>query len=210
MKCTKKWLLIVLFVSVALLLVGGCAADNEEPIDQPEAEPISGTIYRIEDNRILVVGGLDDVNVPWDHWFNEGYRAVFFALEDDTVIEENGKSRDAEFLSRGQKVDVYHVGALAESYPEQGKADKVVVTDSSGALESHTDSGRFAGISEEGYLAIKISGVPDELPASEFRLTDEASSLLEELALEEEQNIIFYYLSDDQSDGLIYDLARLD
>lgn len=203
-----------LFTAVLLLMLvlngSGCSDSAEEPIDIPEQEPISGTIYRLEDNRILVVGSITDVNIPWNEWFEQGHRAVYFAVEDDTVVELGGEETSADILARGQSVEVYHEGFLAESYPEQGKALKVVITDQTSAEEEFIESGRFIGLTEDGLLEMKISGVPEELPAKSYAITNAAREVLSGMELKEEEVILIRYINDDASDGLIFDLGRID
>ncbi len=203
-----------LFTAVLLLMLvlngSGCFDSAEEPIDIPEQEPISGVIYRLEDNRILVVDGITDVNIPRSEWFEQGHRSVYFAVEDDTTVELDGNEVTADSLARGQKVEVYHEGFLAESYPEQGKALKVVITDQASAEEEMIDTGRFIGLIEDGLLEIKIAGVPEELPTKNYALTNEAREVLSSLALQEEEVILIRYISDETTDGLVFDLERVE
>jgi hypothetical protein len=211
----KKALLFpVLVVIVIALIAAGCSPAEVDPgpDPDPDPEPISGTVYSIEDGRILVVGGIEDVNIPRSEWFDQGKRAVYFALDDDTLVEHNGEEVGIDFIARGHQVDVYHEGFLAESYPEQGGALRVVITSAEAAEEAYTDSGRFIGVmaSETGeLLEVHISGVPEELPSRLFRMTDQAWSVFNTLDLEPEDEIIFRYLEDDNSEGLIFDLSRL-
>ena len=201
----------VLAVILAIFVVVGCTSESVEP--EPEPEPISGTVYSIENGRILVVSGIEDVNIPRNQWFEQGKRAVYFAIEDDTVVELNGEQVDTTLIARGQDVDVFHAGFLAESYPEQGSALRVVITDAEAAEEEHTDSGRFIGVMVNGtdeLLEVHISGVPEEMPSRLFRLTDPAWNVFNNLDLLPEDEIIFRYLEDDESDGLIFDLSRLE
>jgi hypothetical protein len=207
----KVKLLIAAMMILALVLSGiGCSGPAEEPSDTPEQEPISGTIYRFDDGRILVVEDIDNVNIPWSKWFEQGHRAVYFALEDDTIVELNGEESTVNILARGQKVEVYHEGFLAESYPEQGKAFKVVVTDQSSAEEELLESGRFIGLTEDGLLELKISGTPEELPAKSYAITNEAREVLSGMELSEEEVILIRYTSDETTDGLIFDLEKIE
>jgi hypothetical protein len=205
-----KYLFMALLIVILVLSLTGCSKPAEEPIDVPEQEPISGTIYRLENNRILVVDGITDVNIPWSEWFEQGHRAVYFAVEDDTIVELDGEENTAENLARGQKVEVYHEGFLAESYPEQGKALKVVITDQTSADEELIESGRFIGLTEDGLLELKVSGVPEEMPAKIFAITNEARQVLSDMALEEEEVILIRYINDEATGGLIFDLGRVD
>lgn len=199
-------LLLTALLAVVLMMTG-CGQDQGEPIDSPE--PIGGLIYAIDGNGILVVGGINEVNIPREEWFEAGNRAVYFAISADTTVELKGNPVSAERLARGQKVDVFHEGFLAESYPEQGGALLIVIVDDTAAEEFHTDSGRFVGRIENDLVEIKISGVPDELPGRLFRLTAEAQNHLNRLELEAEEDVIFKYLPDEDYEGLIFDLNRI-
>ncbi len=206
MKASVKVLLITL-LAITMLATAGCGGGEEDPADA--VKPISGLIYSIEENAILVVSDIDNVNIPRDEWFENGKRAVYFTLTEETVIEAEGEVITVDQLARGQRVDVYHEGFLAESYPEQGGALKIVILDSNAAEDFIIDSGRYMGQVETELIEVKISGTPDELPAKRFRLTAEAARLINKLALNAEEDIRFRYLPDQESDGLIFDLERI-
>lgn len=205
-----KFLFTAVLLLMLVLSVTGCSVSAEEPIDIPEQEPISGIIYRLEDNRILVVDGITDVNIPWSEWFEQGYRAISFAVDDDTTVELSGEVVTTDNLARGQRVEVYHEGFLAESYPERGKALMVVITEQTSAEEEQVDSGRFVGLTEDGLVEIKISGTPEELPAKIYAITNAAREVLSGMELKEEEVILIRFINDDASDGLIFDLGRID
>ena len=205
--------ILIITVILFMLLGAGCSVNGDEPKQEPGQEPISGTVYSIEDGRILLISGLEDVNIPRSVWFEQGNRAVSFAVDEDTVVELDGEQVDTNYIARGQKVDVYHEGFLAESYPEQGKALRVVITDPEAAEEEFIDSGRFIGVmvnESVELVEVEISGVPEEISSRFYHLTDQAWDVFNNLDLEPEEVIIFRYLEDDQSDGLIFDLARLE
>ena len=211
MKKTFFFLTVTVMLIMAVLM--GCSTEDKDPGQEPGAEPVSGTIYSIENGRILVVKDIDDVNIPRSEWFEQGKRAVYFTVDEDTVAELDGEQVSTDLIARGQEVDVYHEGFLAESYPEQGKAVKVVITDSEAAEEAHTDSGRFIVImvnESVELLEIEISGVPDEMESRFFRITDQIWTVVDNLGLEPEEEIIFHYLEDDESDGLVFDLWRIE
>jgi hypothetical protein len=204
---TRVKVLLVALLAITMLAAAGCGGGEEDPVDA--VEPISGLIYSIEENAILVVGDIDNVNIPRAEWFEQGKRAVYFTLTEETVIEVEGEVVTVDRLARGQRVDVYHEGFLAESYPEQGGALKVVIIDGSAAEDFSIDSGRYMGQVETELIEVKISSTPDELPAKSFRLTTEAARLVNKLALDVEEVILFRYLPDQDSDGLIFDLERI-
>ncbi|MGM0652574.1 MAG: DUF3221 domain-containing protein [Bacillota bacterium] len=209
----NKTACLLTFTFILVMLGGiGCSIEGNDNNHEPGSEPISGTVYSIENGRILVIENIDDVNIPRSEWFEKGKRAVYFAVEEDTTAELDGEQVDPDLITRGQEVDVYHEGFLAESYPEQGKAQKIVITDPESAEEAYTDTGRFVGImvnESVELLEVKISGVPEEMESRFFRMTDQVRIIVDELDLKPEEEIIFRYLEDDESEGLIFDLARL-
>lgn len=209
----SKKVYLIAFTSIMFVLAGfGCSNNDNNLNHDPGSEPISGTVYSIENGRILVIKNIDDVNIPRSEWFEQGKRAVYFAVEGNTTAELDGEQVDTDLITRGQEVDVYHEGFLAESYPEQGKALKVVITDPEAAEETYTDSGKFVGIMVKEsveLLEVKISSLPEEMESRFFRMTGQARIIVDELELEPDEEIIFRYLEDDKSEGLIFDLAKL-
>ncbi len=204
------FIIIVIMLTLLVLMSVGCKDSDDEPA--AEISIHSGLIYMIEDNRVLVVEGIESVNIPWNSWFEKGARAIMFSVTSDTIIGLNGEVVNAEFLERGQAVEVRYSGPIAESYPEQGGADKIIIIQETSAGDFRIDSGRFSGLMEDGVetlISIRISGVPEELPPRAFRLTDEAGVLMEQLNLGEGSEILFRYLNDDISDGLIFDISLL-
>ncbi|MDY6827614.1 MAG: DUF3221 domain-containing protein [Bacillota bacterium] len=209
----KKGILFFLLPCLILVVLAvGCTA--EQPVDDvdedvDEMEPISGLIYEIDEGKILVVSEIKDVNIPRQLWFEGGKRAVYFAVDDDTVIELDGEQLGQDKLARGQKVDVWHEGFLAESYPEQGKAITISIVENIEAEECRTDSGRYMGQPAEDQIEIKISGVPEDLPPRIFTLKDEARAVLDHMELQPEEEIMFRYLPGGETEGLIFDLHKI-
>lgn len=120
-----KKILVVLFT---ILILVGCQLTNQTKVPEREADVV-GLIYQLEsdNNSILVVSGIEDIDIPYDEWFEEGKYAVVFRIEKDTIII-NGKDKlDFSLLKEGQRVKVWHTGVLAESYPMQGEAVYVEV-----------------------------------------------------------------------------------
>jgi hypothetical protein len=207
-----KGLVAICILQFFLISFAGCSSRTDDVGDtDDQLDRFQGIVYALEDNRILVIQDLENVNIPWSLWFEEGKRAVSFSItEGETIIEIAGEEQDPAALARGQTVEIWHSGALAESYPEQGSALKVIIIDPAAAEEAFTDSGRFAGLSNNTgnvLIMIRISGIPDELPPRSYRLTTEAAKIVENLSLTEGTEVIFRYLADEQSDGLIFDLS---
>lgn len=117
--------LFLVLIAVLLVVAAGCSTATGADTDSPP--DITGLIYSVDGNTILVVDGIEDVNIPFDEWFDHGYRAVWFTAMGDTVIEIDGEEVSFDALAKGQKVQVWAEGGLRESYPEQGTAKKILV-----------------------------------------------------------------------------------
>lgn len=202
--------LMFFVLALLCLMFSGCMTAGDDPVD--EISHHSGLIYSIEENRILVVHDINSVNIPWNSWFEAGNRAIVFSITADTVIELEGETVSSDKLKRGQTVEVLYSGALAESYPEQGAADKVIIVNATAAADKMTDSGRFSELEtlgDELLISIRISGTPDEIPPRVYKITPEAGELLSHLNLEAGNEILFHYIGDEETAGLIYDLSLL-
>ena len=112
----------IAFILAATLLLSFIAAGCTDSSGDPD---ITGLIVAIEDSRILVVAGLDEVTTNFEDW--EGNRAIYFTVTDKTVIRTGGGKGSFADLSVGQKVEAWAEGAIAESYPEQAAAKKIVI-----------------------------------------------------------------------------------
>lgn len=119
----RKFLLFIMFA--VLLTAAGCAVVSGA--DEETTPEITGLIFAVDGNKILVVKGIENTDIAYDEWFEAGHRAIYFTITGSTEIRYSGKKVSMEKLEKGQKVQVWPVGHLMESYPEQGEARKVVV-----------------------------------------------------------------------------------
>jgi len=135
----KSKLLIVLLILIAAVMAAGCSQAATEP-------DITGVVNAVEGDRILVVEGLERAGVPQEEWF--GKRAIFFTLTGDTVIERDGEPVTPDNFT-GLKVAVWADGAIAESYPEQAKAARVVILEDLGGDSGETENDEAESIETE-------------------------------------------------------------
>lgn len=104
----------------------GTGSDTAPPTnnteDEEAVEDLTGHIISISDEgniRILVTGS---------HANNSGVSATMYTLEASTKVEDTeGKGLEAADLKVGMKVTVWNTGIVAESFPAQSGALKVVV-----------------------------------------------------------------------------------
>jgi|HigsolmetaAR203D_1030402.scaffolds.fasta_scaffold01782_4 hypothetical protein len=89
--------------------------------EQPEKLLEQGDVIRLEDNRLLVTAYVDRDGAPY-------VEAYSLRLTDDTVLEDaEGRTLGVDELEAGARVEVWSVGPIAESYPAQGEAARIVV-----------------------------------------------------------------------------------
>lgn len=122
----KKILILCLIMT---FIVVGCSATNNNLPDKPF--DMTGLIYELdtENQRILVVSNIDNVDIPYEEWSEGGNSAAFFKITEKTIINFEDKNVDFSTLEEGQKVEVWHTGVLAESYPMQGEAVYIKIVD---------------------------------------------------------------------------------
>lgn len=70
-----------------------------------------------------------------------------------------------------------------------------------------TDSGRYQALSETFELQIKISGVPNEIPAKVFALTALQESIIPQMKLQKDAEILFYYVERTDQLPIIVELS---
>lgn len=120
-----KKILILLSITIVLM---GCNSKNENDIRRDP--DIVGLIYESNQNRILVVSDIENADIPYDELFQGGYNAIYFTINDKTIINEGNTKTSASELRKGQAVEAWSTGALAESYPMQGTAAQINILDS--------------------------------------------------------------------------------
>lgn len=114
----KRPILLLAAALLITLVAAGCSENSGDP-------DITGLIVAIEDSRVLVVADLDEVSTDFEDW--EGRRAIYITVTDKTAIRMGGGKGSFEDLAVGQKVEAWADGAIAESYPEQAAAKKIVI-----------------------------------------------------------------------------------
>ncbi|UAL45935.1 DUF3221 domain-containing protein [Sutcliffiella horikoshii] len=109
-------------------------APNEEPVDVDDqaVEDLTGYIVSISNEgqtRILVTGQHPSSG-------GSGTSATMYTLEESTKVENSaGEPLEAANIMVGMKVTVWNSGIVAESFPAQSGAIKVVVDEEQDELE---------------------------------------------------------------------------
>ena len=119
-------LIIVLLCSIFILSSQESIQIEDEVNEQENQYYIKGTIYSIDDERILVAEGLASEKYTGNFEELEG-RAVWFSVGDETEIKYNNEIQSFDNLEIGMQVEVFTSGGMDQSYPEQGSADSVII-----------------------------------------------------------------------------------
>lgn len=85
----------------------------------------------------------------------------------------------------------------------------VELKDNSMKIELKKDSGRFDEITKDGIMKVKISGVPDNVAAKEFRLDDKIKQSIKSMNLEKGMEIIFTYYLDKDENPIVLEINKM-
>jgi hypothetical protein len=125
----KKYVLI-LIVALSMIWIAGCggfksssgsdtnSGNSPEPQEIHVSEVMEGYIFEVDGDRVLILENakVEDFDKSWNDIF-EGYEGYAIWLQTKKAAE----------LQVGQKVKYWVEGAVAESYPMQGKAHNIIV-----------------------------------------------------------------------------------
>jgi eight-cysteine-cluster-containing protein len=110
-------IIIVLLLGVATLYLYD--KDFEEPLNFDDPY-ITGNIYDIKDESILIAEGVEDKD---DFGIMFTGKAIWLSITEETkILSSNNEEISFDELEIGQKVTAWTTGVIAESYPEQGTA----------------------------------------------------------------------------------------
>ncbi len=115
----KKAIVALLIMALGLVLVGCGSSDSQS---------FRGLVFAMEDGQVLVIQDIESVDIPYEDWFEEGKRAIWFSISKKTAIRNaSGKKTATGDIKVGQEVEVHFSGAVMKSYPEQAGADKIII-----------------------------------------------------------------------------------
>jgi len=75
--------------------------------------------------------------------------------------------------------------------------------------ELKTDSGRYVGLADNNFFEVKISGVPDDIAAKVFMISDKVRTKFETLNLQTEEEIKIKYIENEHGQNVIQDIERI-
>lgn len=113
-------LIVVLLCGIFILSSQESKQADNEINEQKNQYHIKGTIYNIDNGRILVGEELASEGYTGNFEDIEG-QAVWFSIGDETEIKYNNETQSFDNLEIGMQVGVF------TSNPEQGSADSVII-----------------------------------------------------------------------------------
>ena len=113
-------LIVVLLCGIFILSSQESKQVDNEIDEQENQYHIKGTIYNIDNGRILVGEELASEGYTGNFEDIEG-QAVWFSIGDETEIKYNNETQSFDNLEIGMQVEVF------TSNPEQGSADSVII-----------------------------------------------------------------------------------
>ncbi len=119
-------LYIVLVIFGIFFLVYGTTLLTKEDLQEISDPYITGIIYEISDNRILVAEGITGEEYDGNRGNFIG-NAGWFTVREETVITRNEKNLTFDNLKKGNKVTIMVSGLIMESYPVQATASQIEI-----------------------------------------------------------------------------------
>jgi len=113
-------LIVVLLCGIFILSSQESKQADNEINEQKNQYHIKGTIYNIDNGRILVGEELASEGYTGNFEDIEG-QAVWFSIGDETEIKYNNETQSFDNLEIGMQVEVF------TSNPEQGSADSIII-----------------------------------------------------------------------------------
>lgn len=129
----NKTLAALLTVLCLIGLLTACLGEPNKPSESAPPPEEQETMKAIDTGRLVQK---DEVEDRWlitqydDSGENPQVRAIWFKFTENTVIEDlQGEPLTRSELQVGQLVEAWSIGPIAESYPEQAEAAKLVIQD---------------------------------------------------------------------------------
>jgi len=118
---------LILILCSVLIFCPSCLLNSSDDGNDPGEPFITGTVTDIDNQRVLVEEN-PDVNGPLENGGNK----IWLSMSDDTFIYRSNNFElvkcDFSCLEINNIVSAWVTGAVAESYPLQGTASRIVIT----------------------------------------------------------------------------------
>lgn len=128
----------------------------------------------------------------------------------EEVIEVNAKLHGPKEGEIATQVITYpHILISINDDGRKLSCSGVELKDNSIKVELKKDSGRLDEITKDGIMKVKISGVPEDVAAKEFKLDDKIKESIKSMNLEKGMEIIFTYYLDKNEKPVVLEVNKM-
>lgn len=205
-------------VLVALFVITGCSVNSTTPYntqtsqipseqqeisEQTNVKTESGRYNnQIDSNSIEIkISGVPEEMDPEAFRLSETIKTQF-----DTYKLKTGDTLKFDYIvnEHGQKV-ITKLEVLNRSSQNPQPSANPVTNNS----QTKIDTGRYVGQIDSNSIEIRLSGVPDEISAKAFRLNDSLKANFQSYALQEDDQIKFSFIPQNEGQPVIISIEKL-
>lgn len=186
-------------------------ADNIKKNDQDKSDSSSGQVSESSNESVVktdtgrYIGQIDSNSIEIKiSGIPDEFATKVFRFSEKVKNEFNNLDLKAEDVVKIKYVINENKQNILEDIEKIGNSSNN--TDTS---NTQTDTGRYVGQIDSNSIEIKISGVPDELAARAFRLSDKAKSEFDSLNLKENDVVKVSYTINEYNQNIIEDIQRV-
>jgi uncharacterized lipoprotein NlpE involved in copper resistance len=111
--------LVLLLLS--FMIIAGCGQGQDNGAEDNQVKDITGFVMNVTEGTLLVTEKVDQEEKAHPN------AAVYTVTEDTEVVTTDGENLDMTGITTGTLVEVWNDGKVAESFPTQSTAVKVLV-----------------------------------------------------------------------------------
>ncbi len=207
----KKTIILLSFILIFAVLVAGCSASiiGNQPNDDAPASDGSEENLRDDDRS--------DSEDASDKAADETYGDETGKSEADsnetgsneTSSNETGSNETNSNETSNNEADNNETGSDEADGNETVNNDTGSGETGMNPEELRTDSGKYLGRVDSNFIEIKISGVPDELSARVYMLSEEIKEGFEKYDLQQDDNIKYEYYENESGQLVIVSIAKI-
>jgi hypothetical protein len=140
---------VVLLLLMGLFIVG-CSQSPGNDREDKQVKDITGFVMQVNEGTLLVTEKLDDDEKA------HPYAAVYTVKEDTQIVTTDGNNIYLSEVSTGNLVEVWNTGDVAESFPTQSTAVKILVhTDEESSNQSKAINAALKSLNQGMMMWVK-------------------------------------------------------
>lgn len=128
----------VLFIMVTFVLGGsilGCSKDADSPLKNEADNDRTNAEYQVFEAIITNTKEGLLISPDKDSVEYSSSDKILLAIKEAEIIDHEGNEIDMDILKAGDRIRVFYNGLIAESYPAQITADKIVLIGSNHIID---------------------------------------------------------------------------